>query len=109
MSTEHAADVRPVPALAEIDERPVKQLNRPLRAGLAAAELLLAVTSVLVAMWAWRQTVIMVELPPTDNPVIPRFTTATDGRWMAAAVALGTLAGLLVLDAVRQAVLVVRR
>jgi hypothetical protein len=92
----------------EYDQPAEPRLNQPARAAVAAAEVLLAVALVLVAVWAWGNATIPVQLPPSDNPAIPQATSSTDGRWMAGAVGSVAAAGLLVLDAVRQTLLAVR-
>ena len=84
------------------------QLNQPLRAVVAVAEVLLFVGLMLVTVWAWGNATVQVPLPPSDNPAIPPVASSTDGRWMAAAVGMALLGGLLLLDAVRQTLLAVR-
>jgi hypothetical protein len=92
----------------EHDQPAEPRLNQPVRAAVAAAEVLLAVALVLLAVWAWGNAPMPVPLPPSDNPAIPQATSSTDGRWMAGAVGSVVAAGLLVLDAVRQTLLAVR-
>jgi hypothetical protein len=93
---------------AEYEVPAEQRLNQPVRAAVAAAEVLLAAALVLVAVWAWGNATIPVPLPPPDNPAIPQATSSTDGRWIAGAVGSVVAAGLLVLDAVRQTLLAVR-
>lgn len=106
-----------VPADAEAAERPLAELrpqrppgslHRPLRAVIAAAELVLAVALAFAVVWAWRRAAVPYELSPSDNPAVPRTVTRWSGPWIGTAFGLAALAGVLVLDAPRQLVLAVR-
>jgi hypothetical protein len=85
-----------------------RPLNRPARWLIAAAEVAAAGALAVLTVWAWRRAMIPVELPEFDNPAIPRYVSRMSGPWAAAAVGAATVAGLLVLDAVRHAVLALR-
>lgn len=74
----------------------------PPRRLVAAIEALVAAGLVVLAVWAWRHATIAVRLPESDNPAIPDFTSRLSGPWVAAAFMAATVAGLLVLDALRQ-------
>ena len=89
-------------------EQPLPRLNQPLRGLVAAGEVVLAVGLIVIAVWIWGHATTAVPLPPSDNPAVPPSATSTDGRWMAAAVGLALVSGLLLLDAIRQTLLAVR-
>lgn len=80
-------------------------LNRPWRALVAALEMVLAAAAVWGAFWAWPNGVVTISMT-VDGTVLE--STRFAGNWMAAAIGFGTLATLLVLDAIRQTVLAVR-
>ena len=111
MNAQHPASMADDPATA-VDGRPQppagQPLNRPVRGIVAAAEVAVAGALVLVAVWVWSRATVPVELTPAENPAIPRFATRMSGTWAAAAVGAGLLAGLCLLDAVRQAMLALR-
>ncbi|MFT7836296.1 hypothetical protein Q5530_09100 [Saccharothrix sp. BKS2] len=82
------------------------RLHQPKRAFIAAGEVLLGVLLVLAAVWCWQRGVEHHSYPVPDHE--PLGATRYRGNWIGLAVALSTVAGVLVLDAVRQAVLATR-
>ena len=101
----------PAPALAEPvaqPPRPARQLNRPARWLVAAVEVAAVVGLAALAGWAWHRASIPVQLPEYENPAIPRSASRMSGPWAVAAVAAATLAGVLLLDAVREVLLAAR-
>jgi hypothetical protein len=83
------------------------RLNQPWRAALAAGLVVVAVLAVLVAVWSWHRGVITYDVP-AGNGTPEMVSTRYVGNWMTIAIALGTLAGVLVVAAVRQVLLAVR-
>jgi hypothetical protein len=82
------------------------QLHRPRRAIVAVVELLAAGGLVAAAFWAWpKGFATIVTLTSSGREVIAE---RIYGNWLGAAIGFGTVAGLLVVDAVRQLVLAVR-
>ncbi|SDD43324.1 hypothetical protein [Actinokineospora iranica] len=80
-------------------------LNEPKRALVAAAELVAAALLVWLAVWLWsRGTVPLTPIAERPDLAFERY----EGNWIGAAVAAGTLALVVVLDAVRQVTLAVR-
>lgn len=82
------------------------RLNQPVRAVVALVEVLLAAVAVWGAFRLWGAGVHTVVVRLTDGTVLT--STRWIGSWMAGAIGLGALAGLLVLDAVREVLLAVR-
>lgn len=82
------------------------RLNKPWRALVALVELLLAGVAVWFAFDLWPRGIAKIVEHYPDGIVLE--STRYIGSWMAAAIGLGTVAGLLVVDAVRQLVLAVR-
>jgi hypothetical protein len=82
------------------------RLHRPRRGWVALLEVVLAVVAVWGAGRAFSAGTAQVTMTLTDG------TTLTSvryfGNWLTGSVALGTLAGLLLLDAVREALLAIR-
>ena len=86
---------------------PGPRLNQPWRAVVAGLEVVVAAVLVIVAVWCWRSGSTNVVIPKTgDHPDL--VSTLYFGNWLAAAIGLATLAGLLVLNALRQLVLAIR-
>jgi hypothetical protein len=82
------------------------RLNEPWRAFVALGELVAAAVALWFAFDLWPRGIAkVVEHYPND---ITLESTRWVGSWMALAVLLGTVAAVLVLDAVRQVVLAVR-
>lgn len=84
----------------------VPALHRPRRALVAVGEVVLAALLVAAAAWCWERGVLRYTYPLPDHP--PLESTRFKGNWIGAAAGLATIAGVLVLDAVRQAVLALR-
>ena len=82
------------------------RLHRPVRAVVALVELVVAGLAVWGAFWAWPQAFVTISTPITDGVVLD--SQRVFGNWIATAVGFGTLAALLVVDAVRQLLLAVR-
>ncbi|GDY29459.1 hypothetical protein GTS_10920 [Gandjariella thermophila] len=82
-------------------------LHHPWRMFRVLGDAVLAVLAVAAAVWCWRQGVVTIHYPAADG-LPAEDSTRYLGNWMTGAVALGTLAALLVVDAVRQLVLAVR-
>ncbi|HET9138685.1 hypothetical protein [Actinophytocola sp.] len=80
--------------------------RRPLRVLLAVAELLAAGFAVWGAFWCWPRGIATITLVLEDGTQL--VSTRYFGNWMAAAIGLCVLAGLLVLDAVRHLTKVIR-
>ncbi|MBF6508010.1 hypothetical protein IU422_09665 [Nocardia farcinica] len=93
---------------AETLERAERQgrLNQPWRAAVAGIELVVAVALVAVGWWAWQHGTVTIYLPGPHGAI--DVVTRSVGSWLASAVAASTLAGLLLLDAIRQVVLALR-
>ncbi|AXX34031.1 hypothetical protein APASM_6666 [Actinosynnema pretiosum subsp. pretiosum] len=88
-------------------EAPGPALHQPRRALTAAAEVLGAVLLLVAASWTWDRGIRHYSYDA--GPDLPQLeSTRYFGNWIGAAIVLGVLAGLLVLDAVRQVVLAVR-
>lgn len=84
------------------------RLRRMQRGVVAALELPAVAALAVLAVWAWRRASIPMRLPEFDNPAIPDTTGRLSGPWAAFAVLAATVAGLFVLDGVRQVVLASR-
>ncbi|MCI2417013.1 hypothetical protein MOQ72_06220 [Saccharopolyspora sp. K220] len=82
------------------------RLNQPWRAAVAGIEFVVAVGLLLAAWWAWRHGAVTIYLSGPHGAV--DVVTRSIGSWLAAAVGAVTLAGLLLLDAVRQLMLASR-
>jgi hypothetical protein len=81
-------------------------LHKPWRALVALAELIGAGFAVWGAFLLWPRGVATITLVLDDGTQL--VSTRYFGNWMAAAIGLGTVAGLLVLDVLRQTILAVR-
>jgi hypothetical protein len=81
-------------------------LHRPWRALVALGELLVAGGAIWLAFWCWSYSAVRVTTVLSDGTRLD--STNYTGHWQAAAIALGTVAAVLVLDALRQLVLAVR-
>jgi hypothetical protein len=83
------------------------RLNQPHRAIVAAVEVVAAVGLVLLALWLWpKASVTITQILDDSRP--PYVSRRYYGNWMAMAILSNTVAGLLVLDAIRQLVLALR-
>lgn len=100
--------VAPWQGPADHEEPEARPLNRPVRWLIACVEVAFVVGFGLLAAWAWDRATVPVRLPDYENPAIPDVVDRQSGPWTAAAVGLGLLAALLLMDAVRQAILALR-
>ncbi|MPZ84142.1 MAG: hypothetical protein GEV28_28585 [Actinophytocola sp.] len=82
------------------------RLHRPWRALVALVELLVAGGLVLLAFWAWPRGFATITTVVGDGTEL--VSTRIYGNWLGGAIGFGTVAALLVLDALRQVVLAVR-
>jgi hypothetical protein len=82
------------------------RLNKPIRGVVALVEVLLAGFAVWFAFDLWPRGIAHVFARYSNGEVIE--STRFVGSWLAAAIGLGAVAALLVLDAIRQVVLAVR-
>lgn len=82
------------------------QLNKPWRAFVALAEVVVAAVAVWLAFDFWPRGIAKIVEHYPNNIVLE--SSRWVGSWMSLAILLGTVAALLVLDALRQAVLAVR-
>ncbi|MDQ3789926.1 MAG: hypothetical protein M3422_22115 [Actinomycetota bacterium] len=82
------------------------RLNNPRRAFIALAELIIAGVAVWFAFDVWPRGIAKIVEHYPDGIVLE--STRWVGSWMSLAILLGTIAAVLVLDAVRQVVLAVR-
>ncbi|HEU5469827.1 MAG TPA: hypothetical protein VFV67_04185 [Actinophytocola sp.] len=73
----------------------------------ALVELLAAAAAIWLAFQCWPRGIATITLVLEDGTEL--VSTRYFGNWMAAAIGLGTLAGLLVTDAVRQVLVALRR
>jgi hypothetical protein len=81
-------------------------LHQPKRALIAVGEVVLVVLLVPAAAWCWNRGVLHYSYPIPDHP--PLESTRFKGNWIGASVGLITIAGVLLLDALRQTALAVR-
>jgi hypothetical protein len=81
-------------------------LHQPKRALIAVGEVVLIALLASFAVWCWNRGVVHYSYPVPDHP--PLESTRFKGNWIGASVGLVTIAGVLLLDAVRQTVLAVR-
>ncbi|MEU4444325.1 hypothetical protein AB0K14_18720 [Actinosynnema sp. NPDC050801] len=81
-------------------------LHQPKRAFIAVGEVVLIALLVAAAVWCWNRGVVHYSYPVPDRP--PLESTRFKGNWIGASVGLVTIAGVLLLDAVRQTLLAVR-
>jgi hypothetical protein len=82
------------------------RLNKPRRALVALAELVVAAVAVWFAFDVWPRGIAKIVEHYPDGIVLE--STRWVGSWMALAILLGTVAAVLVVDAFRQIVLAVR-
>jgi hypothetical protein len=82
------------------------RLNRPWRALVALVELLIAGVAVWAAFYCWPRGVATITEHYQNDITLE--STRFVGSWLAGAIGFGTLAGVLVLDAVRQTILAMR-
>lgn len=85
---------------------PPPRLHQPWRGWVALAEVVVAAAAVWFGVWCWGEGIAkIVTSVPGQAPLV---SSVFYGNWMAGAVGLVLLAGLLVLDALRQTLLAVR-
>lgn len=82
------------------------KLHRPWRALVAVVEVILAAIAIWQAFGVWDLGVKTLTVTAADGAVLT--STRYIGSWMAAAIGLGLLSALLLVDAVREVVLAVR-
>lgn len=88
------------------ERREQARLHQPVRAVIALVELVAAAVAVWGAFRLWGPGVHTLEVRLSDGAVLT--STRWIAGWMSGAIGLGTLAALLVTDAVRQLLLAVR-
>jgi hypothetical protein len=81
-------------------------LHRPVRAVVALVELIVAGLAVWGAFWAWPRGFATITTVVSDGTALE--SERVLGNWLAAAIAFGTVAALLVVDAARQVLLASR-
>jgi hypothetical protein len=85
---------------------PAPKLHQPRRALIAVVEVVLVVLLGFAAHWCWQHGIQRFAYPLEGRP--PLVATRYHGNWIAGSIALVAVAGVLVLDAIRQIVLAVR-
>lgn len=90
---------------AAVRER--RALNQPWRAWIALAEAVVAVAAILIAVPCWQRGIVPI-VSPVGGGRPPLVSTVFYGNWMSGAIGLCTVAGLLVVDALRQLILALR-
>ncbi|GAB3586436.1 hypothetical protein GCM10027445_65210 [Amycolatopsis endophytica] len=88
------------------ERREQARLHQPWRALVALAELVLAAVAVWAAFRLWDSGVHTMTVTLTDGTVLT--STRWIGSWLAGAIGVGTVAAVLVVDAVREVLLAVR-
>lgn len=106
MNDSAAAPARYEPAWPQEPEAERGRVNRPLRAVVAAVEVLLAVAAGWGAALCWSNVVTTVTLRGFNNPgMVSRIYS---GPWVAVSIALGLVAALFLVDAFRELMLALR-
>ncbi|MBK1784187.1 hypothetical protein [Prauserella cavernicola] len=80
-----------------------ERLNQPWRLVVAAVELLVAAAGVWIAFLVWDASLTFVTVRLDDGTEL--VSRVYSGNWVALAIALGGIAGILVVDAIRQTLL----
>lgn len=96
-------------ATVETDTEPepgAPTLHQPKRALIAIGEVVLIALLVPAAVWCWNRGVVHYSFPVPDHA--PLESTRFKGNWIGASVGLTTVAGVLLLDTLRQTLLAVR-
>lgn len=83
------------------------KLNQPRRAFVALAEVVLAAGLIGLALWLWPKAIATISTV-LDEGRPPYVSHRYYGNWMALAILCGTVAGVLLVDAVRQLMLAAR-
>ena len=94
-------EAEPAPELSS-----APNLHQPKRALIAVVEVVLIVLLAFAAHWCWQRGIQRFSYPMDGRP--PLVATRYHGNWIGGSIALATVAGVLLLDAVRQTVLAVR-
>lgn len=92
---------------AKVDGRRPDALNQPWRGLVAVGEVLLAAAAVVVGVLCWQRGIVRIQTPVQGGQRVLE-STVHYGNWSSAAIGLVVLAAILVLDAIRQALLAVR-
>ncbi|HVV11086.1 hypothetical protein [Amycolatopsis sp.] len=90
----------------QLPQQPPAKLHRPWRALIAVVELILAAVAVWFAFRCWHAGVKTLTVNLSDGTVLT--STRYLGNWMAAAIGLGALAAILLVEAVREVLLAIR-
>ncbi|HEX6346434.1 hypothetical protein [Umezawaea sp.] len=93
-------------AAAATAPAPAPELHQPKRALIAVVEVVLVVLLAFAAHWCWQRGIQRFSYPVEGRP--PLVSTRYHGNWIGGSIALATVAGILVLDAIRQTLLAVR-
>ena len=81
------------------------RLNQPWRGALAAVEVLVAAFLVVAVPWVWQRGIVPIQLQmPGSGGVVTRHV----GSWLTLAIGMGTVAAILLLNALRQLLLALR-
>lgn len=83
------------------------KLNQPKRAFVALAEVVVAAALIWLAFWLWPKGVVTISTVLEEGRP-PYVSHRYYGHWMALAIFSGTVAGVLLVDAVRQLLLAAR-
>jgi hypothetical protein len=101
-----APEITEPPAPPETTTASPASLHQPWRAAVALAELLVGAGAVWLAFYCWSLAPVGVTTVLGDGTRLD--STDYIGHWQAAAIGLGTVAAVLLLDAIRHTVLAVR-
>lgn len=101
-----SADVAEEAEVPEVPAVEPRGLNQPWRGLVAFGELVAAALVLWAAFWCWSKADNTITLVLGDGTRLE--SVRSHGHWMAAAIGLGTVTGVLVLDALRQTMLAVR-
>ena len=101
-----SADVAEEAEAPQVPNIEPRGLNQPWRGLVALGEVVAATLVLWAAFWCWSKADHTITLVLGNGSKIE--LTRSYGHWMAAAIGLGTVSGVLVLDALRQTVLAIR-